>query len=52
MAERWTAVGLATPNHRACRSIHVCLTPTSDYASQQHDSSTAAQDILLALEQR
>jgi hypothetical protein len=31
------AVGLATPNHRCQAGIHVCLTPTSDYASQQHD---------------
>ena len=31
------AVGLATPNHTVRAAIHACLTPASDYASQQHD---------------
>jgi len=35
--DQCAAVGLATPNHRCQASIHVCLTPTSDYASQQQD---------------
>ena len=40
MIKQCAAVGLATPNHRGRHLIHVCLTPTSDYASQQHDERT------------
>ena len=40
-SQQCAAVGLATPNHRVRAAIHACLTPASDYASQQHDLHAA-----------